>query len=817
MTQQTQAITALCQLLKTGDEVDRCYASRALGVLGDQSAIMPLIDCLRDEDIDVCVDAATALGNIGSEEAIPSLIESLANDNSGEVCTVVTESLNKIGGNTALEALMKVAIERPEGLEWDDDWDTWWDVQREAVKGLGRCGDDRAVDTLLKIIDNEEQQDIETEILTALAQIKDRGIEVLITRLQNQDDWPKTRRRAAKVLGTTDSPDATHALGRALQDKSPEVRAEAALALADQGAEQYLNAMILLTRDQDETVRKAVIKAVSIMIEASSHSEQLQKQLLPMFNDPSSEVRASLFNALTKTVVSQPLTAESLKPVLASLNDSNFNTATAACTLLGSNGNPEVVPELIRILRDRSKYSMVRREAALAIGTIGQYDTEMVDQLARAIGDKEQPVRLAALSALIAFATTGNRLKPDEDTTNPLDVVIAAVKGEIELASAEDEATEAAPEQQSAKKTPNPAEGTKPVVETIKIHVPPPPAPTNQETSIAEEPVPESIADTIVLPDSPARIVQEGEVKPAMSTLDAIAMENVEVALDLNTPEEEPELDIETQEYLKVVDENKEIMKRMRSNRTISVEEDVRRLGARILAGITEKQAIEILIQALNDDSPVLRREAAESIAETALKTPQPDKLMDAVGIMITQLSIGDVDQRLICARALGNLGNRAAIAPLIAALQDQEPSVRLEIINALARLATDGANPTEADHMVVEDIPPLEIARAIMESTSDKDIGVRITAAKGLARILSLEENETFTNEAVEKIIANIFKWSGEEARMIGSILRAFDLSMSTETLLSHMDQAPDSLKRSIAIEMLEELHKPEQPLQDP
>ncbi|MCG7979826.1 MAG: integrase core domain-containing protein, partial [Candidatus Thiodiazotropha endolucinida] len=30
--------------------------------------------------------------------------------------------------------------QRPQGLEWDGDWDTWWDIQLEAVKALGMAG-----------------------------------------------------------------------------------------------------------------------------------------------------------------------------------------------------------------------------------------------------------------------------------------------------------------------------------------------------------------------------------------------------------------------------------------------------------------------------------------------------------------------------------------------------------------------------------------------------------------------------------------------------------------------------------------------------
>ncbi len=816
MTQQSQTLSTLCQLLQTGDEVDRCYAARALGALEDESAIEPLIEHLRDEDIDVCVDSATALGNIGSKQAIPSLIESLQNDNSGEVCTVVVESLNKIGGNEAMDALLKVAAERPEGLEWDDDWDSWWDVQREAVKGLGRCGEERAVDTLVSILEDEEQQDIENEILTALAQIPGRGIEAIITRLKDQNSWPKSRRRAAKALGKIHSADATSALGRALQDMKPEVRTEAAMALAKQGAKQYLKALILLLRDPEQEVRKAVIKAVAVMIENSSGSEELQQQLLPMLTDPSSEVRAALFNAMCETVATTPLTRESLRPVLASLDEKDFNCASAACTLLGDNGDPAAIPGLTRILGDHSKYSMVRREAALALGKIGHYDAGILDQITQAVGDREQPVRLAALTALMAFANSGDQTQTEAESPTPLDIVIAAVRGEIELAPEIDQTTETAPNQDASQDDEQSST-------TARVQVAPPteleskPQDSTTELPTTDtEPLPESLTEAIVLPETPARIVQEGEVKSAVSTLDAIAMDNVEVILNRGDTKEELELDAETMEYLEVVEANKEIMKRMRSNRKINVEQDVRRLGARVLAGHTEKPAIDTLIWALNDEDAILRREAAESISETALSAPQTTDLMDAVGTLITQLSIGEADQRSICARALGNLGNRAATVPLIEALKEQTSNVRIEVIDALARLATEGANPADADHMVVQDVSALEIAHAIMDTLNDEDIGVRVAATKGLARIVSQEHKQNLANDAVGQIIASVFNGSGEEARTIGTILRSFDTSICSEKLLSHIDQAPDSLKRSVAIEILEELLKPEPPQQD-
>ncbi|MEJ1403506.1 MAG: HEAT repeat domain-containing protein, partial [Candidatus Sedimenticola sp. (ex Thyasira tokunagai)] len=125
MTTQTQTVDALVQLLSTGDEVDRCYSSKALGTLKAEDAVDRLIECLRDEDIDVCMDAAEALGRIGNPKAVPALVESLSNDNSGEICTAVVASLRKIGGSDVIEVLKKAASERPENIEWEDDWDTW--------------------------------------------------------------------------------------------------------------------------------------------------------------------------------------------------------------------------------------------------------------------------------------------------------------------------------------------------------------------------------------------------------------------------------------------------------------------------------------------------------------------------------------------------------------------------------------------------------------------------------------------------------------------------------------------------------------------
>lgn len=824
MTVETQTVETLSELLNTGDEVDRCYASRALGVLRANSATPILIERLKDEDIDVCVDAAEALGKIGAKESVPALLESLENDHSGEICAVVVESLGKIGGSDVHEALLKVAIERPENVEWDDDWDTWWNIQLEAIKALGNFAAEEAVEPLIGIIDDDSHQDIEGDILQALSKIPGKGIDALIERLQNQEGLPQYRRRAARTLGGVDSGKAIKALGRALKDEESEVRTEAALALAKSGAEKYLSILILMLRDPSEDVRSASAKACISLAEQGASTDVLEKELLPMLTDPSSQVRDTLFNILAAVTTTDSLSDESFAAVLKSIDDKSAETASSACKLLAKNNNPKAIPALLDLLNEPDGHPMVRREAALAIGKLGEISADSIDGLTRAVGDRQQAVRFGALSALMALETDGEMLtssdEKEPEIARPLDIIIAAVKGEITLnaknakekagkesVTATDETVEqdgdngnTAEEQAAGQVVDFDPDAMKPSNDK-------PDEPTKEAFS-------ERVASTIKLPETPARIVEEGEVKSAMSTLDAIAMDNVEATLNqANRENDEPEFDEETQEYIDVVEENKELMRRIKHKKRITAEQDVRHLGVRILAKSEDESAIAALILALNDDDSLLRREATEAIGEIGLKRKHIPQLMDTIGTIITQLSVGDLEQRVTSAQTLGNLGNRAAIIPLMEALKDPEVNVRIQAMDALSNLIVCGSDVKEADHMVVRNVPPLSVSRKILPCLDDEEIGVRVAAARALAKIQGVLSDETFRNKVVEKIIANAILGGGEEARIIGRVLGTLgQKTIIAEKLLSQLKQTENSIKRSVYIEMLEELLNPNQ-----
>ncbi len=817
---------ALRNLLINGDEVDRCYAARALGIMGDKEAVEALIDSLRDEDIDVCVDAVEALGRIGDISATSSIIESLENDSSGDVCIAAATSLGQLGSEEAIESLKGVILKRPERIEWEDQWDSWWDIQLEAVKTLGKLGRESNVQTLLDIIDDEGHQDIECELLATLAQTPGKGVDSVISRLQNEELRPQNRWRAARALGKADAPEAITALGRALQMGIPEIRAESAAALAEQGAHRYLRPLLLLIRDDSEVVRKAALQAITTLAAKADVENELPEDLLSLVSDPSDSVRTALFETLASLIKpgQQPLSDELLEAIIPNLECSDFNTASATCTLLGKNGDQRAVPPLLILMNDPSKYLMTRRQATLALGEMGDNSREVIEALAHTVGDKEQTIRLAALTALRALhrddepsevaatnpeVTTGSdETEESEAPLTPLGIILAAIQGKIEINSNKSEAA-------NSKETDEEQSQDEAQVEAAKEELAVATEAASEETSSSLAEIAASSRKEkpeLMLPAHDNRVVQPGEFNTAKSTMDAIALDNVEVTLGLHeeSAEEQP-IDKETEHYLGVAEESKALMTRMRSQREITAEQDVRLLGLRILIGLDTEESSQALINALNDEDNTVRKEAALAIAESVEQGATHPILMDALGSMVAQLVLGERDLRRACARALGILGNHAAATPLLNALQDDDLNVRIQVMDSLSHLLTRGHDPIASDHMVTDPVSAKMAAEAIAEQLAHKDISIRVAAARALAKIVQLDEAEEIAQEMIEKTIDSVFEQDGDEARTLGKILRQAELEMVTQKLLNKLDEAEDSVVRSVAIEMLEELYNPE------
>ncbi len=89
--------------------------------------------------------------------------------------------------------------------------------------------------------------------------------------------------------------------------------------------------------------------------------------------------------------------------------------------------------------------------------------------------------------------------------------------------------------------------------------------------------------------------------------------------------------------------------------------------------------AIDQLIQALADASPLVRRSAARALGETGAES--------ATQRLLQELIDGGSDIRPEAAEALGRLGHPSSIDPLIDALQDGDTRVRISAIRGLAEI----------------------------------------------------------------------------------------------------------------------------------
>ncbi len=814
MTNQKPVIESLCHLTSTGDEADRCYASRALGALGDTSAIPTLVQCLRDEDIDVSIDAAEALGRIGNPSAVPALLDSLTHDPNGEVKTAVVKALGQIGGADVIVPLLEIAKSCPEHKDWDDteDWDAWWDMQLLAVEALGRLRSTEAIPVLASILGDEEGQAIESEALTALALIGGEGDNVLNQRLTSGS--PTERRRAATALGLSKSPEAHKALAYAMTDREGEVRVAALRALGKLGASQYIDIMLRCLKDPEPLVRGAAIEVTADLSVTQDNVDRVRDKLAPLLTDSSPLVRAATLKAMRGAIhivrVPTPVHWSELEQIRQCLTDQDNTVVSAACTLLAHLGDNSVLTVLLQMLSDQKRDAGLRSTVATALGILG--NTEAVGILSWAVKDEAQPVRLAALNALmqleklreseVSKPTDADAQSPadiavdnEQAPRTPLSIIIAALKGKVEPAKASTPAVEL-------------AKASMPAVESAKASTPPtePAKASTQPIEPAKITPNDAQADGIqstVDSDTPTI-----EQRPAMSTLEAIAMDNVEAALLMNEsadtaglPQNLEGFNEEIQEYMAIAQENIALGERLFVQKKMEVAADVRHLSARILGNSDHIEAVRALIEVLNDDEPILRREAAESLGHIARRSPETNGLANALNKLTTFMNVGDNELRLACTRTLGVLGKRSAIPVLYAGLQDNDASVRTQTIQSLTALI-----PTHAEQrqqidveMASEEINIDAIIAQFVEKLHDASASVRKAAAAALATLRHFR--------ALDLIIDAAFMDGGATARDMGKVLRILDVEQSGAKLLKRLESVPDSIHRRFVIEMLEEV----------
>ncbi|MFN2530512.1 MAG: HEAT repeat domain-containing protein [Pyrinomonadaceae bacterium] len=194
-------------------------------------------------------------------------------------------------------------------------------------------------------------------------------------RLSSADE--EERRDAVMKLMAMHLPAAAQASGLALTDASPKVRAVAAKAALGLGTEESVSALIPLANDKDEFVRREVMYALGF-----THSRNATQPLVQhLMNDKEPGVRGAAAVALGELVDAAAVVplANTLAPNLSApakgekrpKRETNPFVLRAVAIALGRIRSRAGTPALIATVTNDKLDSDIRREAARALGTIG--------------------------------------------------------------------------------------------------------------------------------------------------------------------------------------------------------------------------------------------------------------------------------------------------------------------------------------------------------------------------------------------------------------------------------------------------------------
>ena len=819
---------SLLHQLNNGNEVDRCYAAKTLGNLKVSSAVDALLERIKDEDIDVCIDAITALGKIKESSAIPVLLESLENDPDEDVKLAVTESLAQYQSEAAIDALLKLAEDRPEEMNFDEnaDWDGWWDLQEKAIVILGEMKVERAFEVLKRVLEDEFGQDIEAVIVKSIAKLNsEQADNYLIGRLNNNasEFQERQQRRAATALGFSQSSETLKALGRALVNKSEDTRENVIYALGKRKANQYTRAIILSLRDESANVKRAALQVLQqFAAEQQNNAEFDYNQIAAMLdiNQPDKDdlsLQAAILNFFQQQQKISPvldeLSDEAKQLFIHCLTAQDDNVLTQAAQLAAISCDPQSLEPLFALALSENQSSWVRNEAILALGhvinTIGygenkaevklENKSEALLKLRGLIHHKEQTIRASALQALLNLSNHNSMADGSDNELPAVSILLATLRGEQFDLPAETTAC---------------AEGVQPAESNCSSC-------TQSAACSDEQKVTENILkqlDMQQVKDS-SHLIPDNEdqsISPAMSTLDAISMDNIEGAQAI-VPETEAEkahdkdlgpfvseeLDSELDEFVSLMQKNFTRGKKL-TRRKVDTYADARHICARLLADNTQPAYNEMIVNALadclNDDDQFLRQEAAESLAQISLNNPLIAGLNNCFGKLVTLLDSKDSDMRIACIHAIAHSGNRAALPHLLDYLSDSDYLVRLHALQGLVYIITNKAGLSNAQtsaHMVLDQVSDEQVINAVYNCLNDENYSVSLAAIEALTELQQ--------SDAIEQFIDVALKDEGQSARRISELLKELDSEKSAELLLTRLDTVTDSSYRRYVMEMLE------------
>ncbi|NSW75431.1 MAG: HEAT repeat domain-containing protein [Candidatus Atribacteria bacterium] len=321
----------LLQKLQSGDLDAQLEAVRKLQGIPDPRVVDALIEALRDESKDPFVreDSAEALGKIGNPIAIPPLIEAFQemDAENSDLWWKASWALLKIKDPRVTESLL-------EALQHDIP-----QVRMGAAYTLGEIGDIRAVEPLITVLREDQEERVRTQAAHALGRLGDkRAVKPLIEALKDREH--SVRYAAIMALWELEAKEAIPYLIQALHDEHPSVREIAAWVLGEMGDSRVVESLLASLSDEDPSVREDIVAALGKI-----RANEATSPLMGMLQDENENIRVAAVWALGK--IGNP---QAVEPLLAILRGENLRLKKAAAWALSQIGGPKVTEVLLEAL-----------------------------------------------------------------------------------------------------------------------------------------------------------------------------------------------------------------------------------------------------------------------------------------------------------------------------------------------------------------------------------------------------------------------------------------------------------------------------------
>jgi HEAT repeat protein len=396
-------VKELIKALKYGDRYTRIYAAIALGEIGDERAVAPLTQSLKDEEEEVQNEILKALVRIG-DPAVDTLIMALNDEKLEEVAKVALikigepasrnlmfkynnqnrdtqiyyiDIMGEIGDKNSVEHLIHILKEIKKRETYDRD------ILTSTIKALGKIGDEKATDIIhdlyFKFCHGQSDRNLTELFMDVITNVDKESSDFLVQELTS-NNW-YVREEVADALIGMEIQIAVGPLIQALKDKNGDIFRKRAAEILCKIGEPAVIPLIQALKDENRYLRYGAADSLGKI-----GDERAVKPLIKALKDKDSYIRLEAAGALDKIGWKSKGGQENVYYLI----------AKAKWKEVSKIGKLAVIP-LIQAL----KYGELdlRYGAAETLGEIG--DERALEPLNQTLKDEDEDVRKKVAEVLV--------------------------------------------------------------------------------------------------------------------------------------------------------------------------------------------------------------------------------------------------------------------------------------------------------------------------------------------------------------------------------------------------------------------------------